>query len=370
MRQRVSLILILLFCGALSSLACYNVYYTADSNEHLHRVDRHDFERKLIQNFNQRLIVNKLKKKQGEIQESADYKILNDYAVLMIKIGKVEEALSILIALNQAYPDEYTIAANLGTTYELAGEVDSAFKYIERGMELNPESHGGSEWVHLEILETKKSLAADSTYLDRHTVLELTQEEEKDSVVGMHIWIQLTERFPFTPAGDPIMADLLEDLGDCWVNTVSVEYALTFYQIARDYHGNESKELTKKIEETKELIQQLSHIKPNPLHYPRHEMHQRVGRTNYLDMMDDHHEEGYEIPWEDFEINPDTLLSWVGMERYEFPVAQIDTTQNEEDTPGPQMNEKGKSDSLIWILLAGGVLIMVGMFFYLRKPRK
>ena len=48
------------------------------------------------------------------------------------------------------YPNEYVVIANLGTTYELMGNNEKALEYIKKGMKLNPRSHNGSEWIHVE----------------------------------------------------------------------------------------------------------------------------------------------------------------------------------------------------------------------------
>tara|TARA_B110000046_G_C13024495_1_gene413104 strand:+ start:2444 stop:2677 length:234 start_codon:yes stop_codon:yes gene_type:complete len=56
--------------------------------------------------------------------------MLSDYAVYLMKAGRVDESLAILKELNKNLPQEYQIAANLGTAYELNGELDSALFYI------------------------------------------------------------------------------------------------------------------------------------------------------------------------------------------------------------------------------------------------
>ena len=71
--------------------------------------------------------------------------MLSDYAVYLMKAGRVDESLAILKELNKNLPQEYQIAANLDTAYELNGELDSALFYIKRGIEINPDAHAGSE---------------------------------------------------------------------------------------------------------------------------------------------------------------------------------------------------------------------------------
>jgi len=44
---------------------------------------------------------------------------------------------------------------DLGTAYELAGKNEPALRWIREGLRRNPNSHKGTEWLHVKILEAK-----------------------------------------------------------------------------------------------------------------------------------------------------------------------------------------------------------------------
>lgn len=365
--MRFLLFTIVLFCCFNSSNACLNVYYGIDIEGHMHMTDRYDYERKLNENFNLQLIETKLLKLQTELEKAPDFKILSDIAVLLMKAGKVEESLELLKALYKANPEEYKLAANLGTAYELSGEVDSAIVYINRGIELNPESHDGSEWVHIKVLEAKLELAIDSTYLKDNDVLNLTENDEGDIEIRDQLWVQVTERFPFTPGPDKIMADLMEELGDCFSNSQSLTYARNFYQIALNYYGGDSTHLDGKIQHMKELLQEHQSIKPNREDHPMEQTHERIKHIRYTDMMDNNNKQNYVIDWRAINTDVDFLLAMVGLERTEadteLPYEGGYTLTREKKVCGPEK----QTPFLLWVLLGGAVLVMIGMFFFLRK---
>ncbi len=226
--------------------ACLNEYRHTDELEFT--ADLAELDKNMIRHFDREAIAAALKVmlKQG----LHDYKDSSDAAVLMIKNGEVFRALGMFQQLMQAHPAEYTIASNLGTAYELAGENDSALKYIQLGMALNPKSHRGSEWVHERILKTKLAVQDDPEWLSRHTVLDLSHHmfrEEmdfgKNTNRGMAqvdtltaIIYQLNERIPFTSAPDLIMASITSDLAAIvWLGTPGL--SMKYYALADEYAG-------------------------------------------------------------------------------------------------------------------------------------
>ncbi len=97
-------------------------------------------------------------------QIGKNYELISDYALELLKTQKTKLGLEILQGLIKLYPNEYNINANLGTAYELNGENKMALKYIKNGLQLNPKSHYGSEWMHVKILENKISKEEPVTY--------------------------------------------------------------------------------------------------------------------------------------------------------------------------------------------------------------
>ena len=289
-------LLIVMFTG--SSKACLNEYYTRDKEGTYHDANP------MIgfnTNFNSELIAQKLKKLSIRLDSTHDFRVLSDYTVLLMKGGKAKDALEILIELFKHYPNEYIIVANLGTAYELNGEVDSVLKYISLDMELNPMDHEGSEWVHKKVLETKLKLKKEPNYLSTHTVLGLTEKEEHYDANLTQLEIQVRERFPFTPGPDNIMASLLLDLGDLYSNTKSVVYAEAIYNVALNYYGDKSLRLKNKIAKTSKIVDEQS--KKQDIN--------TAGRISYKNILDDNNKDHYLIDWKNIPTAPRSLISKV-----------------------------------------------------------
>jgi hypothetical protein len=140
-------------------------------------------------------------------QRKASFEDTTDYAVTLIHLGRHAEAIKVLIALEAKRPNAYTTAANLGTAYELAGELEAAAKWIAAGIERNAASHAGTEWLHLAILRAKIQLRSDPTWLARHSVLDLAERREPMDIVHA-IEHQLNERLNFVTPLDAIVCDL------------------------------------------------------------------------------------------------------------------------------------------------------------------
>lgn len=304
---------VFLFAFVVSSNACLNYYYTLDKEGDLHFIGK-ELLPSFNVNFSNEFQVSKMKKLEAKLEKEQSYMLLSDYAVSLLKIGKNKEALEILVELNGNYPGEYKIASNLGTAYELNEEVDSALKYIKRGLELNPNDHEESEWIHVKILETKKNLANDSSWLQSHTVLGLSEMQKQDTVVAKQILIQLQERFPFSPGPDAIMASMFVDLGDIYANTQSIEYAKVFYQIAREYYGDMSIALSNKIRAMQKLSDSYSSVKP-PRKVEGHPKasNEKPGTISYKTMLKDSYDDKYKIDWNKLTYDPKVLLAMVNL---------------------------------------------------------
>jgi tetratricopeptide (TPR) repeat protein len=90
----------------------------------------------------------RLKKLKIEFESSSpvtDYKERNDYAVVLMSLGETEKAIEILKSIESERPNEYNTAANLGTAFELHGDLASALDWIKIGIERNRQAHRGTE---------------------------------------------------------------------------------------------------------------------------------------------------------------------------------------------------------------------------------
>jgi hypothetical protein len=131
-------------------------------------------------------------------------------------------------------------------------------------LELNPDSHRGSEWVHVKILEAKLAMEKDPNWLAKHSVLG-TGVHFSSATSGMfskyasEIEYQLHERIPFTPFPDKLIANVFNEWGDLLATQRSVEHANIAYQLSlvndkTDPYGVQSKMDSLKVIFTKRKI--------------------------------------------------------------------------------------------------------------------
>lgn len=180
------------------------------------------------------------KNKAGHTKEFAQAE--SDYALFMCHLGETQEALAILERLIQKYPDEYNIVANLGTTYELTGQNEKALQYIKKGLELNKESHAGSEWIHVKILETKIAMKTNANWLKENEILgkearENAQGNDKVKIKQLiqDLGFQLFERTQFIQPKDAMVGDLIMFLGNLYKQIAYYNYAIDSYKLAGEY---------------------------------------------------------------------------------------------------------------------------------------
>jgi len=106
----------------------------------------------------------------GSAETSPTYQLKNDLAVALLHTGETQEAIRLLQEVETEHPGAYQTAANLGTAYELAGDNANGLKWIEEGVKRNPDSHGGSEWIHVAILKAKIN-NTNPKWLQEHSIL-------------------------------------------------------------------------------------------------------------------------------------------------------------------------------------------------------
>lgn len=374
--KKLMLFLILFGSVNMQSNACLNTFHALDKEGHFHDLGHQGFVG-FNMNFNPKLMNSKLSKLEAEIRDTKSPYLLSDYAVLLLKAGKTQESLDLLISLNHSLPNEYKIAANLGTAYEIAGNLDSALHYIKRGVELNPNAHDGSEWVHIRVLETKLALKDQPTILADRTVLQLTEAEEKDTAIRRQLEIQVRERFPFSPEGeDPIMASLLIDLGDCYMQTGTYEYAHAFYKIAQEYYGAPEAEVEDKIKEAIALRNRYKNVKVPDIHSEGIE--NKVEGVRYRSILDDNNSQSFKIDWTKINLDVAALLAMVDMEMElsEEPAMNQEEDpilENDQEDEAPKANKESKSSSAtLWGSLFGIAVLVIGLaiFFWSARKRK
>ena len=173
----------------------------------------------------------------------------NDYAVGLMYLGRAEEAVTHLEKLEADLPGDYHVAANLGTALELAGRNIDAKKWIEEGIRRNSDSHFGTEWLHVAILDAKIKHDRDPNYFDNNSVLnidyrtletgakeiELNGKKLNVRELTKALHYQLTERLKFVKGRDPVVASLLFDYAAIEAGTSTLESAIGLLKLAAEY---------------------------------------------------------------------------------------------------------------------------------------
>ena len=299
-------------------------------------------------------------------------KALSNKALALMKLGKVSKAKDILVDLVTRNPKEYSMVANLGTAYELSGELDSALKYISKGLEINPKSHYGSEWIHVELLKAKIKRKRSKYYIIKNPILsdELLESKRDTSKrywhrsrVLNHIYWQVRTRAPFTPAPNEVIWNLLLTAGEFAQKHDTYENALLAFAYSRKYAYNyeQKRKSEQKIKALNKLRDKLPHDK-------------MVDRMFF-----------HTIKRAD--ISPDFLL--MGLDELSESLDSVNTLENkylsridsletELKKPKPQpvvpkkvvkkIKIKQSSNRLFYIIIAS--LVLTTVFFAVRSRRK
>jgi len=176
----------------------------------------------------------------------------NAIAVALLHLGKTNRAVKILERLERTTPGSYYVAANLGTAYELSGDNKKAHKWIAEGIKRKPDSHFGTEWLHLKILEAKQAIKKDPKWIATNSVLGIDWESVGDDLskvkvaadgggvrnadeVRKALEYQLHERTEFVKPTDPTVASLLYDLSHLVRHSRSAEHGDLVLAAAHSY---------------------------------------------------------------------------------------------------------------------------------------
>lgn len=200
---------------------------------------------------------------------TADFKTWSNIALYLMKLGKADSSVQILAPLVLKHSDEYSLHANLGTAYELTGRLDSALKYIRKGFEINPRSHGGSEWIHVAILQAKIEEKRRPGTLKTKSIL---SEELLASKLGTgrnpvrnlnrHLVLQIRTRAPFTPAPNLVLANLCKSFASLNEQHGTYENALLGYVYAMRFQPSAylKRQLEHKISRLNEKRQAMGNV--------------------------------------------------------------------------------------------------------------
>ena len=173
-------------------------------------------------------------------------KKLEAEALDLIYAGNYAAARVLLQKAETLAPDDYSIAANLGTACELLGDDAEALRWITEAVRRNPDSHRGTEWVHILVLKAKlrdtgSPRATFPPLIDvpervtPETPLRIDGVTRKAADVRDALAYQLHERMLFVKPRDRFVADLLFSLARLNANLVNIESASGILALAETY---------------------------------------------------------------------------------------------------------------------------------------
>lgn len=286
---------------------CANNFYSINRDGKLTSIGS-EWRNPFHLNFDKYGLINNSRLLITQLNTKHYYTYLSDYAVCLMKLGKPELALSIFKKIYEHYPRDYRITSNLGTCYELIGQLDSAMVFIKKTIELNPGDHYGSEWIHVKILETKKRMQTDSNYLKNNAPIDLSETELSYPKLSEHLSIQLHERIPFTKGPNLLIGNLLILLGDLTSKVESIEFAKGEYQIAKKVYGVNPDLVNAKIEELNLLLKKYAFVKPpyDTSKFPLPNI--RIEETFYWDFVFDDDPTNVKVNWGIFDLNLESLF--------------------------------------------------------------
>lgn len=147
----------------------------------------------------------------------------NDLVIAHLFAKDFKAALELSTRLVGKYPDDYSVVITHAAALELNGKPAEAIPFMKHALELEPKSHKGSEWIHLNLLQLRVQGEAgvDPWKLigvDLRPSGTLTAPAGTDvKALLRQVHYQVNDRLFFTPTDDRLFgalmlayADLLE----------------------------------------------------------------------------------------------------------------------------------------------------------------
>ncbi|MBL0016440.1 MAG: tetratricopeptide repeat protein [Bacteroidetes bacterium] len=174
--------------------------------------------------------------------ENGEFEFSIDYGLYLVYDKQYEEAEKVFRNIVGKWPNKYEAASNFGTILEVNGKNAEALKWIKKAISINANSHDGSEWLHVKILEAKLNPAkkwsgATLTGVDFGENMILASSKTKSELIALQkqLFFQLNERVTFIQPKDPFIAALMFELGNVTFDLGQISDALSIYKKAKKY---------------------------------------------------------------------------------------------------------------------------------------
>jgi tetratricopeptide (TPR) repeat protein len=89
-----------------------------------------------------------------------------DLGALLVRLGEPSRAVEVLRAAQNDNPKHFRLAANLGTAWQMQGDLTQAAAALEQAARLAPKALRSAEQLHLKLVRRRNRSAADTPVLD------------------------------------------------------------------------------------------------------------------------------------------------------------------------------------------------------------
>lgn len=89
-----------------------------------------------------------------------------DFGAVLLRLGEVDAALDVLREAQRSHPQHYATLANLGTAWQLAGDLEQAAECLRQAVVLAPGKNQRVEELHLKLVRQRLRQPKDAQELD------------------------------------------------------------------------------------------------------------------------------------------------------------------------------------------------------------
>lgn len=164
-----------------------------------------------------------------------------DLAIALLYLRNYSEALEVMEKVYEKFPREYSVVATYAACLELNGKFEDALSYLKKAVRIKPDSHRGSEWIHIKILEDFISeqpnvySVIDFDFGTDSIPVLLNKTKFHLDTLASHLALQMRERIYFIPGHNPAFGKLYFDLANTLTLKKDYYYAKEYYDLAIRY---------------------------------------------------------------------------------------------------------------------------------------